>query len=59
MGSLARRQTICMNNNNNNKKDWPLFHPQEDSWSSFLLEDESKIPMTSLGIEPATFRCVA
>jgi hypothetical protein len=33
--------------------------PHEDSWYSFLLEAESKNPMTSPGIEPATFRLVA
>jgi hypothetical protein len=50
------------------------LYPQEDSWHSFLLEAEStpgpyivqleglgqlKNPMTSSGIEPATFRLVA
>jgi hypothetical protein len=49
------------------------FHPQEDSWYSFLLEAEPtpraivwleelgqlKNAMTSLGIEPTTFQVVA
>jgi hypothetical protein len=49
-----------------------VLYPQEDSWYSFLLEAESNLgsqcgwkdlvnlknPVTSSGIEPATFRLV-
>jgi hypothetical protein len=34
------------------------LYPEEDSYYSFLLEAESKNPMTSSGIEPAASRLV-